>query len=483
NVGSLLLARGVARQREISIRAAVGAGRARLIRQMLTESLVLAVIGATAAVLFAHLVLHELMTRTGAPSWLDVSPDSRVLLFSVGAACLAATLFGTMPALQMIRSFRGASAARHVLIGAQVSASCVLLIVAGLLVRAIDRAVSGDPGFEYKQVISVDPRLGVHGFSSLEARGYVDRLKNKLRSVPGVQAVALSTTPPLGNRVTTVGGEKDGKRFPIHLNRIDPEFFSTMKISLQRGRYLRQGEAGSIVVSESLARRLWPGEDPLAQHFSIGDQRHTVVGVAANAHANALSDPEAVEAYQLAPDDDMPNTTILVRVAASADTTAHTIAAAARATDPRVAPLVQTLRSAFARKVETTGQSAAAVGVLGGIAVLLACVGIAGAVAYVVSQRQKEIGIRMAIGAKPSDVVRAVVGQFWTPIGAGLLLGVAAAAALSQLLRAQLYGVSPLDPIAYAAATLLLGGTAAAAALLTGRRALRVNPVKALRCE
>jgi predicted permease len=228
NVGSLVLARGVSRQREIAIRTAVGASAGRLIRQLLTESLVLALAGSGAAVLLGSFVLQQMMVWTGAPAWLDVSPDWRVIAFTIGVAFAAAMLFGLTPALQLVRSFRRATRARQFLIGTQVAACCVLLVVAGLLARAIHHAITGNPGFEYKQVISVDPRLAIHGYSASAARAYLDRLQDRLRSLPGVRSVSLAVTPPLGNRRTTLGGEKDGRSFPIYLNRIDPDFFSTM---------------------------------------------------------------------------------------------------------------------------------------------------------------------------------------------------------------------------------------------------------------
>lgn len=483
NIGSLLLARGVARQREISIRTAIGAGRGRLIRQLLTESLVLAAVGAGAAIVLGQAVLKQLFVWTRGPVWLDLSPDWRVIAFTVGMAALAALIFGLTPAVQLVRSSQRASFARLFLIGTQVAASCVLLIVAALLLRAIDRATFMSPGFEYKRVIAVEPRLGFHGFKPEEARGYLDRLNDRLRGVPGVEAVSLAVTPPLGNRSTTLGGEKNGKQFPIYMNFVDPEYFETMRIEVLRGRAVRAGETNAIVVSASLARNMWPGEEPVGQKFSIDDKKFDVAGVVADARANALADADAVELYRVVQENDLPGVAVLIRVAGPAEEFARQVAEAARTTDTRVVPSIETLSSAFARKIDGTGRSAAALGVLAGVALALACLGIVGVVALAVSQREKEIGIRMAIGATPAHVLGVVARQFWKPIVIGLIIGAGGASALTQLLRRELYGVSPLDPLAYAAAMGLLALTALAAVLLPARRALRVDPMRALRCE
>jgi ABC-type antimicrobial peptide transport system permease subunit len=267
------------------------------------------------------------------------------------------------------------------------------------------------------------------------------------------------------------------------LNRIDPEFFATMKIPLLRGRNLRPGETNAVVVSDSLARILWRGGEALGEQFSVGAEKYPVVGVVANARANALADGDAVEVYQTAGERDLPAAAVLVRVAGPAENRQQAVAGTARRIDARVVPAIQTLSSAFARKIENTRQSAAAVSVLGSVALLLACTGIVGVVAYAVSQREKEIGIRMALGSGRSHLLRVIVRQFWAPIAAGLGAGAAAAAGLTQFLRGELYGVSPLDPLAYAAATTLLALTAAAAVLVPARRALRVDAMRALRSE
>ena len=483
NLGSLLLARGVAREREIAIRVAVGAGRGRLIRQLFTESIVLALMGSAAGLAVGYFVLRGLMVWTKTPPWLNPAPDWRVILFAVGIGFAAAILFGLTPALQVARQRHRATFMRQVLIGAQVAASCVLLIVAGLLVRALDRAMSSHPGFEYEQVILIDPGLSTHGYSSANAQAYLDGFQNRLRNLPGVESVSLADPPPLGRKKTTVGLEVNGRAMEIHTNRIDPEFFQTMKIPLLRGRNLMRGDTHAIIVSKSLAALIWPAEDPLGKPFQMDDVKYAVVGIVGSARLVALQDSDAVEMYQLAATDDQPSMVVLVKTSGRPEGVVPSVASIAKTIDPKLFPEIQLLKNSYQGKLQGAQYSALSAGLLGFTALLLACVGIVGLVGYAVSQRTKEIGIRMALGAKPSDVLSVVLGQLSRSVVAGLLLGVAGAAAVSRILRQVLYGVSNLDPIAYLAAIGIFIVVATLAALLPARRALRVDPMRALRYE
>ena len=482
NLGSLLMARGVAREREIAIRVAVGAGKGRLIRQLFTESLLLALLGAAAGLALGYAVLRGLMTATGSPAWLDASPDWRVAVFAFGVGCVSAILFGLMPAFQAARQRHRATIARQVLVGAQVAASCVLLIVAGLLGRALKHVMSSNPGFDYQQVIAIDPRLGLHGYSPARARAYLDTLQNRLRALPGVDSVSLAQSPPLGRRSEIAGIDLDGRHMRVQINRVDPQFFQTMKIPLLRGRNLVRGEAHAIVVGESLARAAWPGQDPLGKKFTM-DEPYTVVGIAGTARVVKLEDSDSVEVYFPIAPADLPGTSVLVRTAAAPEGLMRVVASTAKAVDPNTFPEVQLMKSGFRQKLRGAESSALAVSALGCVADLLACLGIVGVVAYAVSQRTREIGIRMALGARPAHILSVVLRQFSRPLAAGLLLGVAAAAALSGLLRGELYGISNLDPMAYVGAVGLFALTVAVAALWPARRALRVDPMRALRHE
>lgn len=480
NLGSLLLARGVAREREISIRVAVGAGKSRLIRQLFTESLLLAALGSVAGLALGYTVMRALMIATDVPAWLNAAPDWRVALFALAVGFASAILFGLTPALQAARQRHRATAARQVLVGAQVAASCVLLIVAGLLGRALDHAVSANPGFEYQRVISIDPGLAAHGYSPARAQAYMDALQARLRTLPGVESVALALSPPLGRRSEIAGLEMDGRSYRVQINRVDPQFFQTMKVPLLRGRNLLPAEKHAVIVSESLARNAWQSRDPLGRTFTLGED-YTVVGIAGAARLVKLEDSDSVEVYfPLAPAE-LPATFVLVRTWGAPENISRSVAATAKSIDARTFPEVQLMKTGFRQKLRGAESSALAVSALGSIADLLACLGIVGVVAYAVSQRTKEIGIRMALGAHPADILLVVLRQFSRPVAAGLVMGIAGAAALSSLMRGQLFGISNLDPMAYVGAICIFAVTVALAALWPARRALRIDPMRALR--
>jgi predicted permease len=419
------------------------------------------------------------MLQVDAPLWLDPTPDWRVVAFSVGMGFLAAILFGLTPAWQVVRQRHRSTFLRHILIGAQVAASCVLLIVAGLLVRALQRATSADPGFEYRQVVAIVPSLGDHGYSPEASRAYLDTLESRLRELPGVQSVALSSTPPLHHWNVMTVGNSDWGSMQVHLYHVDPELFQTLKIPILHGHGLSRSDRNGIVVSESLARRMWPTDDPLGKRFN----ERIVAGVAGTARMNAASDPDSVELYDLPDADAMPAMVVLVQTSGPPEALSPAIASIAKNIDPKVLPEVELLKNSFQTSLRSAEASALAVSVLGFVAQLLACLGIIGVVAYAVSQRTREIGIRMALGAKPAHVVSIILRQFSRPVVIGLLVGVGAAAALSQILRGQLYGISHLDPVTYFVVTGLFAGTVALAALLPARRALNVDPILALRHE
>ena len=478
-LGGLLLARGVAREREFSIRSAVGAGRGRLIRQLLTESLLLAFLGLFAGLLAGYFALRGLIIWADLPAWLNQTPDGRVILFAAGTGVAAVVLFALTPALHVARRRYRTTSIRRILIAAQVATSCVLLIVSGLLIRALQHAMSNSPGFEYEHVIALEP--GFEGASPKDARLYFDALYARLATVPGILSVSMASNPPLGNRWTVFKTSVNGKAVNIHFNNVDPQFFQTMAIPILRGRALERGGKREIVVSESLARAQWPGESPIGKQFS--DAKDIVVGVVGDARLVSPEDSDAVEAYRLAQDDLLPSMVVLIRTAGPAEPLVPLVASLCKSIDPRRFPVIQLLRTSFNHKVAIARYAALTVSLLGAVALLLACLGIVGLVTYAVSQRTKEIGIRMALGAQPSQVISVVLRQFASPIVIGLFVGLGGAAALSQILRGQLYGLSNFDPAAYAGALVAFAIAAALAAFLPARRALQVDPILALRCQ
>jgi len=486
NLGSLLLARGASRQREMALRSAIGAGPGRLIRQLFTESLVLALMGSLAGLALGWLVLKSIIVWSGGPDWMDATPDWRVVAFAIAIGFLSSVLFGLTPAINTARQKnlrKTATFGRRILIGVQVASSCVLLIVAGLLVRAVERAASTDPGFEYEHVIVVDPSLAEHGYDASRARTYIQDLTARLRGIGGVEEVSVTSTPPLSGLKVMAPFERDGRKFVVYIHQVDPHYLATMKVRLVRGRNLIEGDERSVVVSESLVRRIWPEGDPLGQPFKIGDETLTVIGVAGSAASLTPGDPDAVELYRVAREADLVSLTLVARTAGPPDGLTAAVSSAANAVDQNFKPRVELLKERFAQNARDVRSSAIAVAVLGFVALAVACLGVVGLVAYSVAQRTKEIGIRLALGAEPRHVLKSLSRQFLGIIIGGLFFGVLGAAGLAQLLRRELYGLSTIDPIAYIGAVVLFLVAIALAGLWPARRALKVDPLVALRTE
>jgi predicted permease len=479
NLGGLLLARGIARERELSIRVAVGAGAGRLVRQLFTESLLLGLIGAAAGTVLSYALLRVAMTMADAPSWIDVRPDTRVLLYAVGLGVLSALCFGLAPASQVVRRRQRTQRLRQSLVAVQVAASAILLIVSGLLLRAVEETATSSPGFEYEQVAVLAPNLHEYGFSDGVAQAYHETLVARLRALPQVASVGLATVPPLGGITSVAHVERNGAIIDVHINRVDPDYLKTLRIPILRGRGFTRSDAQSVIVSESLALRYWPGEDPLGQQYDD----HTVIGVAGSARTVALQDSEAVEAYYPLRTEDMPLAVALARSTGDPASLADGVSRIAAGVDAKVYADVRLLRTAFHDRVQQARLAAMAVAGLGASALALACIGIVGLVAYTVSQRTREIGIRMALGASARDVLSVVLRQLRRPVSAGLAGGILGAAGLSQFMRRELYGVSHLDPVAYLAATGFFVVVVTVAALMPARRALQVDPLVALKTE
>jgi predicted permease len=485
NLGGLLLARGVAREHEISIRVAIGASRKRIFRQLFTESMLLACIGSVAGLLLGYVVMRVTMVFANAPLWMSATPDWRVIAFALAAGFFAAVFFGFAPALQIARQRQRKTIARQVLLSAQVAASCVLLIVAGLLVRALQHAITANPGFGYEQVISIDPGLGSHGYKSAEARSFFDQLSLRLRAIPGVTSVALTSMTPLGhNRVSTISNTINGHLVRIFPFTIDPAFFATMEIPIVRGRNFLPGEQHAVIISDTLARKQWPGEDPIGKNDASGSAPDDVViGVAANARLMDIEDGDTVELYHAARESDMSDLVVLVKTAGAPDGIVPAIRTITQNLDPKLFPDVRLMKAQFKSTTEGTGNIAMIATLLGLVAVCLAGLGVLGLVAYTVSQRAKDIAIRLALGARRAQILVSVLGHFSWPVICGVLAGMGIAAALSQQMRRILYGVSNLDPLSYAAGVAVLLLIFALAAALPARRALKLDIARALHEE
>jgi predicted permease len=476
NLGVLVLARTLGRDREFGLRLSVGASRGRILRQLLTEHLMLGVLGAAAGCAVAALATRAFAAATDLPVGLTPHLTWRTLVVAASLAILSAVLFGLTPALQAIRpSAPRRLRLRSVLVAVQVAAAGVLLIVSGLLVRGVTRVVRVPLGFDYQHTLVADPDLQAHGVKSDAAAAYWRRVDMRVRRVPGVVDAALTNLPPFGNR-TSINRERT-----VFYN-VTPSYFSTLGIPLLRGRLFRDGEKNVAVISESLARRLWPDADALGQTYSEA----VVIGVVGTARTVKVGEGAASECYRAIDSVDafgMPMAVMVVRTAGPPRDVAATVASIAAAEGTGLTPSVRALDDALEEKLAAPRQVALIASTLGLTALLLSVVGIGGLIAYTVSQRTREIGLRLALGARPAHVTAAIARQFLLPILCGAIGGSALAAGVGTILSSELFGVSQFDPISHGGSLALFTIVAALAGLPSVRRALRVDPATTLRSE
>jgi len=479
NLGGLLLARGVAREYEVAIRIAIGANRRRIFRQLFTESLLLALLGSAVGLALGCTALKACLLYFGRPTWVSAAPDWRVSVFLLVMTIVAAIFFGLAPALQLARQQQKRTRARQVLIAVQVAASCLLVIVSSLLVRSAQHVLYTDPGFGYEQVLSINPGLNEHGYTSAAAQAYLDKVERRLRATAGLASVSLVKYPPFDSGWIE-NTEINGQRLHTYRNWVDSEFFRTMDIPVLLGRSFAPGDKDAVIVCESLAHKLWPGENPLGKMYG---EKWIVVGVVGNASINATRDVDALELYSPAQLEDMSAMSIVLKSNGAPDGLVPMLKSTVQSLDSKLFPEIRLLKSTFHANALELEQTALLMSLIGVAAMLLAGLGILGLVAYSVSQRTKEIAIRLALGAPRTQIVVSVLRQFAWPVFLGLTMGAAATAAASQVLRLMLFGISALDPLSYAIAIGTLLGVFILAALVPARRVLRLDVARALHQE
>jgi len=473
NLGVLVLARTLGRDREFSLRFSVGASRGRILRQLLTEHLMLGLLGAAAGCGVAAIATRVFAVTTRLPPAITPHLSWRSSALAVALAVVSALAFGFTPAMQAIRpSMSQRLRLRSVLVAVQVAAAGVLLILSGLLVRGVTRVAKAPLGFDYQHTLVADPDLSAHGMKAGAAMAYWQHVEARMRQVPGVVDVAVTTLPPFGNRMAI-----DGERTVFY--GVTASYFTTLGIPLRRGRIFRDDEKDVSVVSESLARRRWPAGDALGQKYYDA----TVIGVVGDARTVRVGEVASAERYQPLAPDDLSMSVMVVRTAGPPQDAAATVASLLRAEGTGLVPTVRPLADAFEDKLNEPRQIALIASSLGITALLLAVTGLGGLVAYTVSQRTREIGVRVALGARPSHVVVAIARQFRTPILCGAIGGSALAAGAGTLMSSELFGISQFDPLSHAGSLLLFAIVAALAAVPSIRRALRVDPVTTLRAE
>jgi predicted permease len=509
NLANLMLARGAARSREIAVRAALGASRARIVRQLLTESLALALIGGALGLLLSWWGVRSIVALSAdtLPRVEDIRIDAAVVLFGLLIAALTAALFGLLPALRLARTnpqqdLRGgrgsiggdAGRLRSALVVAEVALAVLLVVGAGLMARSFLALRSVDPGFRPEQVLTVDLQLNLAGVPEPEMSSFLvqrrELILERVRALPGVTEAGMINVFPLrdgtfSHEYTRAGATTEPAVF-ADTRYVDPGYLATMGIPLLRGEPLPDQLSGGapvpVLMSESAARRLWPDEDPVGRLINVPWGTSVVIGIVgdvrqvglAEAPAPAVYFPQLIAPRLLA--------TLVVRTQGDPLALAAPIRDVIREIDPNQ-PIraIQPLRAVMGESIARDRFFTLLFAVFGGLALVLAAVGIYGVLAYTVRQRTQEIGVRMALGARAADVLRMVVGAGMKLVALGIAIGGLAALGLGRVLVSQLYGVTPTDPAAFAGSIAFLALIALVAVSVPARRAMRVPPMTALR--
>jgi predicted permease len=511
NVANLLLARATARQREMSVRAALGAGRGRIVRQLLTESLVLSVVGAAIGVALTTVAVPALrdVGQTAIPRLDQLSVDWRVVAFGIAASLVTGVLFGIAPALQASRAdlndvlrsggrVAGAGRLRSVLIVTSVAMAFVLLVGAGLVGRSFERLMRVDYGFRADGVFSASVALPNERYATREQRAaFYAEAARRLSGSPGVRAVGFTNIAPFSGGNTNISYSAVGRQ-PASANEflsanwrsVSPGYFAAIGVALRKGRLFAETDGLEaprvIVISETMARRVWPGVDPLGRHITLSGNptEWTVVGVVSDIRDQLLQQepqPMMYLSFQQVPWAGM---WLLVRTTGDPMAIAPVIRREIHAIDPLLPVANEQPLSRFVSGIAAQPRFTALIfGLFASAALVLAVVGVYGLVAYGVTQRTREIGVRLALGATPSRIVGGVVRHGAGLAGFGIAIGLWAAYALSRFMRGILYDVAPTDIVTYLAVAALLAGCAAAASILPARWAARLDPVRALRDE
>jgi predicted permease len=516
NVANLLLARASARHREIALRMSIGASRWRLVRQLLTESLLLAFIGGACGSVVAFwsfqgisgfLLAH--LPRGFPPLALNLAPDWRVLAYAFVLTVFTGVAFGMVPALQATRAElntalkeEGSSAVgasrrsgrlRSTLVGVQVAVCMVLLLAAALLMRGLYVAQTVDPGFRMNGVTSVAFDLRSQAYDDKRAAVFQSQLIDRLASLPGVDGVAQAGHAPLDDNHNQTNfllpGERGERADVDHLefDNVSPAFFTVLEIPFARGRNFTDAESRSganvVIITEAAARTYWHGEDPVGKSIGLGKEELQIVGVARDAQIMRLGqDPRPYIYLPIGPERQI-RMQLLVHSALPFRQTEVAIRSAVSMVDPDlpvdVTPLADNLEIWRTPARIVASLSAA----LGALALVLAITGVYGVASYASSRRTREIGIRVALGAGSRDVMRLLLRQVMRPVLAGAVVGIVVCAAVSSVLSAMLFGLRSYDPVAFLVVPVLLLGVALQASYLPARRAMRIDPVAALRHE
>jgi predicted permease len=511
NLANLMLARAAARSREVAVRLAVGASRGRLIRQLLTESLMIAILGGALGVAISTWT-EEALVKTvvaqipkGQAPVLNVIPDFRVFLYALALTLLTGFAFGLAPALQASKADVNVAMKqdagipeprrawmRGTLVGAQVAMCMVLLISAGLLLRGLHHAQTLDPGYDLAHHATVNYDMRSEGYSLSQAANLNRDLATRLRALPGVEGVTPVISAPLSGLhvIGQFGISGQTEKFQSEFNIVGQGFFSSLAIPLVRGREFSEADiknGGVVILNEAASRQLWPGQDPIGKrvHATIPqDSDLDVIGVAKDVDIAEAGNPHKPYLYMPAVAAQQADIrSMLVRTQGNARDLLESLRSAAKGVDPSMRIDVGTLQGNLANQSADSRIVVVLAAALGGLGLLLAAIGIYGTVSYSVARRVREIGIRMTLGARGSDVLDVILRRAMRPVVIGAVIGMVACAGVAQVLRVMLYGVSPLDVIAYLSVAAFLFTVALLASYLPARRALSIDPLAAIRSE
>ena len=520
NVGNLLLARATTRQREIAIRAALGAPKNRIIRQLLTESTLLGIIGGAFGLGVALCSLDALTAIIPAdiPRMVDLSMDGHVLVFTGLISVATGLLFGLLPALQASRVdlntvlngagravSGGHAVARSLLLIGEIAVAMVLLVGAGLMLRSFSRLSSVDPGFNPHDVLTASFALPNTRYrNNGQIFSFYRELEARLKTIPGVDSAALSVTLPLTNKNFFLPFTVEGRPTPsdsdwpsANVRWVSCDYFRVMGIRVVQGRAFTTNDDApnarpTVVINASAARKYWPNEEPIGKRITIGDMEmelvtYEIVGVVADVRFESLAagtKPEMYTPFTATPFPQFPGAFPLAAMirARHADASSGALRAAVQASDSSLSiTALKTMDDYLAASLAQQHWTTLLLALFSALALALAVVGIYGVMAYVVSQRTRELGIRMALGAQPRDVLRMIIFQALRYCGIGIALGTCGALFLTRMLEHQLYGISATDPATFIIVAIMLSAVALVASFVPARRATRLDPVIALR--
>ena len=518
NVAGMLMARATGRRREIAIRTALGGGRLRLVRQLLTENLLLSLLGGAAALLITSLLnraasqaLVNINTDLPIGFGLTLDIDGRVLAFTAAAVLGTTLLFGLIPALKTSKrgltdalkeetgaatGARGKHRLLSTLVVAQVTISFVLLICAGLSLRSLWNASRVNPGFDPLDVVTASFNPSLAGYNAQQSNSFYEQLIARITALPGVQSASATDRLPLTFAVqigtcTPEGKENDTRaRLSVVTATVNTNYFKTMRIPVLRGRAFDDGDNPKstpvVMVNQTLANRFWPGQDPVGKRISFGETKkyYDVVGVAADGKYITLGEAPRAYVYRAMRQSEIDDRIVIARTMGDPRAALASMRDISRQLDPKVPVTnLETVQQATSVALLLPRAAGAMFGLFGLLGLILASIGLYGVIAYTVAQRTHEIGIRMALGASSRDIARLVMRRGLGMALAGVALGLVGAFALTRVLSIMLYGISATDPLTFAATASFLILVSTTACYVPTRRAMKVDPMVALRYE